>query len=120
VIHDDFDAREPSSHIFEHRHLMRQDVEIEHRAQSFRFTPQRIVRFRIEPLRVRTVQGAEAHALKAMLFYPIVQPLHYFRIFRVDQPVRHEPVRVLLKRVAYVRIVPSVIARINQHGQRRP
>jgi hypothetical protein len=41
VIHDDFDAREPSRHIFEHRHLMRQDVEIEHRAQSFRFTPQR-------------------------------------------------------------------------------
>jgi hypothetical protein len=32
VIHDDFDAREPSRHIFEHRHLMRQDVEIEHRA----------------------------------------------------------------------------------------
>jgi len=41
VIHDDFDAREPSRHIFEHRHLMRQDVEIEHRAQSFRFTPER-------------------------------------------------------------------------------
>jgi len=28
VIHDDFDAREPSRHIFEHRHLMRQDLEI--------------------------------------------------------------------------------------------
>ena len=32
------------------------------------------------------------------------------------QPVRHELIRVLVQRVADVGIVPSVIARIDQHG----
>ena len=61
------------------------------------------------------ILGAEAHALKAMLFYPVAQPLRDLGVFGVDQPVRHEPVRVLVERIADVGVVPAVEARVNQH-----
>src|SRR5262249_60695439 len=49
VIDDDLDAGETSRHVFEHRHLVWKDVEVEHGAEPLRFAQQRTTRLRVGP-----------------------------------------------------------------------
>ena len=52
---------------------------------------------------------AEAHALEAVLFHPVAQTLGNVRIFRIDQPVRDEELRILVKAVADIGVVPAEV-----------
>ena len=62
------------------------------------------------------IDGAEAHALKAALLDPIPQVVHDLRILRFEQAMRHEPARVAVQGIVDIRIVPTVNARIDEHG----
>ena len=84
MVHYDLDAREAAGHIFQHGHLVRQDVVIEDRSQFVGFAPQRVLFLRIKPSGLRMIDRAEPHPLKAVLLNPIAQALRHIRIFGVE------------------------------------
>src|SRR5437870_2975936 len=116
MVHYDLHSGKTSSHFFQQGHLMRQDVEVEHCAQALRLTPKRIERFRVQPCGLRMVERTETHPLKSMLFDPVTQTLGSLGILWIEQTVRHEQARIPMERVTDVRVVPTVVAWIDQDG----
>src|SRR6266478_1481130 len=89
MVYDNLHARKVAGHLFQHGHLVRQDVEVEHRAQALRLAPKGIKRFRAQPCRLRMVKRAETHPLKSTLFAP--ERLRYWIKERGFQCMRFSP-----------------------------
>ena len=60
-----------------------QPWQVEDSAEAFRFAPQRVVLFRIEPSCLGMIDGTEPHTLKAMLPDPVAQALRRIRAERI-------------------------------------
>src|ERR1700684_1188816 len=59
------------------------------------------------------IDGAETHALKALLFNPVAQPAGHLRI---EQAVSDEEFWIPAQAIGDVGIVPAVEARIDEDG----
>src|SRR5262245_31059244 len=116
MVDDDFHAWKSARHLLKHRHLMRRDVKVKDGAQLLRFTPQRVVLLGVQPRRLWMIDRAETHTLKAVLIHPKPQFLSNLGISRIDQPVSDEQLRILSQTMSDVRVVPSVVSLIDQHG----
>jgi len=97
MIDHDFHAGEAARHVFQHGHLLRQDVEVENCAETLGFAPKRVVFFRIQPGGVGVIDRAEAHALKSVLLHPITKPSGKVGAGRIQEAVRHKQIRIMVQ-----------------------
>src|SRR6516162_2511789 len=70
---------------------------------------------RVQPGGIGMIDWAESHALEAPLLNPVTQAAGWIRLERMQQAMSYEQFRVAVERIVDIRVIPAIVARIDQH-----